>query len=271
MSAAVMPPALARFRRRGAGTSPKRRNTQHAGSNLDCKGGFRMFNKLVASEGRKTKALSPTTMFASIAAHVLLIGGAAYATEHTAVGRKVKEEVVSYMEIEPEQPKAPEPPKAEEPPAKIPDVDPNQKAVNVEDFTGVGVAGGTSKGVEGGVPQNMADKKEDNTGTAPIDVSLAEEKPQLQNGPEVQRLLQRLYPPLLRDAGITGQVQMKFVVNAQGRVEATSVSVINATHDQFGEASTKVVEKMRFRPAKVGGRPVPVLVQIPISWTLERS
>lgn len=257
-----------------------------------------MFNKLVASEGRKTKALSPTTMFASIAAHVLLIGGAAYATEHTAVGRKVKEEVVSYMEIEPEQPKAPEPPKAEEPPppppepeeapppvakgfqelvppeeppAKIPDVDPNQKAVNVEDFTGVGVAGGTSKGVEGGVPQNMADKKEDNTGTAPIDVSLAEEKPQLQNGPEVQRLLQRLYPPLLRDAGITGQVQMKFVVNAQGRVEATSVSVINASHDQFGEASTKVVERMRFRPAKVGGRAVPVLVQIPISWTLERS
>jgi protein TonB len=258
-----------------------------------------MFNKLVASEGRKTKALSPTTMFASIAAHVLLIGGAAYATEHTAVGRKVKEEVVSYMEIEPEQPKAPEPPKAEEPPpppppepeeapppvatgfqelvppeeppAKIPDVDPNQKAVNVEDFTGVGVAGGTSKGVEGGVPQNMADKKEDNTGTAPIDVSLAEEKPQLQNGPEVQRLLQRLYPPLLRDAGITGQVQMKFVVNAQGRVEATSVSVVNASHDQFGEASTKVVEKMRFRPAKVGGRAVPVLVQIPISWTLERS
>ncbi|MET0395507.1 MAG: TonB family protein [Longimicrobiaceae bacterium] len=258
-----------------------------------------MFNKLVASEGRKTKALSPTTMFASIAAHVLLIGGAAYATEHTAVGRKVKEEVVSYMEIEPEQPKAPEPPKAEEPPpppppepeeapppvakgfqelvppeeppAKIPDVDPNQKAVNVEDFSGVGVAGGTSKGVEGGVPQNMADKKEDNTGTAPIDVSLAEEKPQLQNGPEVQRLLQRLYPPLLRDAGITGQVQMKFVVNAAGRVEATSVSVINASHDQFGEASTKVVEKMRFRPAKVGGRAVPVLVQIPISWTLERS
>lgn len=258
-----------------------------------------MFNKLVASEGRKTKALSPTTMVASIAAHVLLIGGAAYATEHTAVGRKVKEEVVSYMEIEPEQPKAPEPPKAEEPPpppppepeeapppvakgfqelvppeeppAKIPDVDPNQKAVNVEDFTGVGVAGGTSKGVEGGVPQNMADKKEDNTGTAPIDVSLAEEKPQLQNASEVQRLLQRLYPPLLRDAGITGQVQMKFVVNAQGRVEATSVSVLNASHDQFGEASTKVVEKMRFKPAKVGGRPVPVLVAIPISWTLERS
>lgn len=256
-----------------------------------------MFNKLVASEGRKSSVLSPTTFIASIGAHVLLLGGAVYASEHTEVGRKVKEEVVAYMEIEPEQPKAPEPPKAEEPPppppepeaapppvakgfqelvppeeppAKIPDVDPNQKAVNVEDFSGVGVAGGTSKGIEGGIPQNMADKKEP-TGDAPIDVALAEEKPQLQNAAEVQRLLQRLYPPLLRDAGITGQVQMKFVVNGQGRVEATSVSVVNATHDAFGEASAKVVERMRFKPARVGGRPVPVLVQIPISWTLERA
>ncbi len=258
-----------------------------------------MFNKLVASEGRKNAAISPTTMVASVAAHVLLLGGVVYATEHTEVGRKVKEEVVAYMEIEPEQPKAPEPPKVEEPPppppeappeapppvakgfqelvppeeppAKIPDVDPNQKAVNVEDFSGVGVAGGTSKGIDGGVPQNMAEKKEENTGPVPIDVSLAEEKPQLQNAAEVQRLLQRNYPPLLRDSGITGQVQMKFVVNAQGRVEATSVSVVNASHDAFGEASTRVVERMRFKPAKVGGRAVPVLVQIPISWTLERS
>ena len=255
-----------------------------------------MFNKLVASEGRKNRAISPTTMVVSVAAHIVILGGAMYATEHTEVGRKAKEELVSYMEIEPEQPKEPEPPKVEEPPppepepevappvakgyqelvppeeppAKIPDVDPNQKAVNVEDFSGVGVAGGTSKGTEGGTAQNMADKKED-TGAAPIDVSLAEEKPQLQNAAEVQRLLQRLYPPLLRDAGITGQVQMKFVVNGQGRVDPGSVSVINASHDAFGEASSKVVEKMRFKPAKVGGRPVPVLVQIPISWTLERA
>ena len=256
-----------------------------------------MFNKLVASEGRKNKALSPTTMVVSVVAHIVLLGGAVYASEHTEVGRKVKEEVVSYMEIEPEQPKAPEPPKEEppppppepeeappppvakgfqelvppeEPPAKIPDVDPNQKAVNVEDFTGVGVAGGTSKGIEGGTPQSMANKKEDLTGTAPIDVNLAEEKPELRNRAEVQRLLQRLYPPLLRDAGITGQAIIKFVVNAQGRVDAGSVSVVSATHDAFGESSTKVGEKMVFKPAKVGGRAVPVLVTMPISWTLEK-
>lgn len=256
-----------------------------------------MFNKLVASEGRKSRLMSPTTFVLSVVAHVVILGGAAYAAEKTEVGRKVKEEVIAYMEIEPEQPKVEEPPKAEEPPpppppepeaapppvakgfqelvppeeppAKIPDVDLSQKAVDVRDFSGVGVAGGTAEGVKGGVAQSMANKEEPE-GNAPIDVALAEEKPQLRNAAEVQRLLQRLYPPLLRDAGITGNVTMKFVVNAQGSVEPTSVSVVSASHDSFGEASTKVVERMRFKPAKVGGRAVPVLVQIPISWTLER-
>lgn len=254
-----------------------------------------MFNKLVASEGRKTKALSMKTLAVSVLAHVGLLYGVVWASENTSVGRKVKDEVVAYMEIEEEKPAEPEPPKPEEPPppppepeeappvakgfqdlvppeeppAKIPDIDPNQKAVNAEDFSGVGTAGGTSKGVEGGVPQSMANKEE-STGTGPIDVSLAEEKPELRNRSEVARLLQRLYPPLLRDAGITGQATIKFVVNAQGRVEPGSVSVVAATHDAFGEASTKVGEKMVFKPAKVGGRAVPVLVTMPITWTLEK-
>lgn len=256
-----------------------------------------MFNKLVASEGRKTKALSPTTLVVSILAHVGILGGAAYASEHTEVGKKMKEEVVQYMEVEQQKPPEPEPPKPEpppppppeekapppvakgfqelvppeNPPPKIPDVDPNQKAVDVKDFTGVGVAGGTSKGVEGGTPQNMANKEEQPGGEAPIDVSLAEEKPKLTNAAEVQRLLQRLYPPLLRDAGITGQATIKFVVDAEGRVDPGTISVVSATHDAFGEASTKVGEKLKFKPAKVGGRPVPVLVTMPITWTLEKT
>ncbi len=254
-----------------------------------------MFNKLVASEGRKTKAISPTTFVVSILAHVLLIGGIGYASENTAVGRKVKEEVVAYMEVEPEAPKPeepkpeepppppPEPEEAppvakgfqelvppEEPPAKIPDVDPNQKAIDPRDFSGQGTAGGTATGSETGVPQNMAEKEEP-AGNGPIDVSLAEEQPQLTNRAEVARLLQRFYPPLLRDAGITGQAQIKFVVGSDGRVEQGSAQVVSATHDQFGDASTKVVEKMKFKPAKVGGRPVPVLVTLPITWALERA
>jgi protein TonB len=253
-----------------------------------------MFDKLVASEGGKTRTMSTTTLVASVLAHVVILGGIAYAAENTEVGRKVKEEVAAYIEIQPE-PEPPEPPKADEPPPppppdeapppvakgfqdlvpplepppKIPDVDVSQKAVNIDDFSGLGAAGGSSKGVEGGTRQNTAEKVE-TASTGPIDVALAEEKPVLRNKSEIQRLLTRLYPPLLRDAGITGSAVIKFVVNAQGRVEAGSVSVVTASHESFGDASTRVGEKMQFSPAKVGGRAIPVLVTMPVTWVLER-
>ncbi|MET0397780.1 MAG: TonB family protein [Longimicrobiaceae bacterium] len=102
-----------------------------------------------------------------------------------------------------------------------------------------------------------------------IDVADAEVKPQLLNAGEVQALLAEMYPPLLRDAGITGQAHLKFVVDAGGAVDPGSIVVVSATHDGFAEASAVVVASMRFSPARVDGRAVPVLVQIPVSWTLE--
>jgi protein TonB len=108
-------------------------------------------------------------------------------------------------------------------------------------------------------------------GPSPVDVAGAEVKPRLLNAGEVQGVLQTLYPPILRDAGVTGTTVMKFVVNAEGRVEPTSIVAVSTTHDAFAEASAAVVARMRFSPARVEGRAVPVLVQIPISWTLERG
>lgn len=251
-----------------------------------------MFNNLPASQGRKSTFWSPTTIVLSVAIHILLLGGAVYASVNAPVKEKRAEEKVTYVELEEEKPAEPEPPKPEEPPPPppepeqappppkgfqelvppaepppvIPDIDPTQKAVNVEDFTGIGRAGGTSTGVTGGTPQ-AAEKEE--TGNEAYDVSVVEEKPKLQNASEVQRQLQRLYPPLLRDAGIRGNVVLKFVIGADGRVEPGSVDVVNATHDAFGDASIKVTEKMKWKPAKVGGRAVRVTVTMPIQWTLE--
>ncbi|HEV2734322.1 MAG TPA: energy transducer TonB, partial [Longimicrobiaceae bacterium] len=106
---------------------------------------------------------------------------------------------------------------------------------------------------------------------SPTDVADAEVKPRLLNTREVQGVLQELYPPLLRDAGVTGQTHVKFVIDARGRVDPASVVTVSATHSAFAEASLEVVSRMRFSPARVEGREVPVLVQIPITWTLERG
>jgi TonB family protein len=106
---------------------------------------------------------------------------------------------------------------------------------------------------------------------AAMDVADAEVKPRLLNAGEVQALLAEVYPPLLRDAGITGQTLVKFVIDAGGRVVPASIVTVSTTRDAFAEASLEVVARMRFSPAMVEDREVPVLVQIPIGWTLERG
>ena len=252
-----------------------------------------MFNKI----GRKKKSFwSPTTIIVSLLLHVLL-GVAAYAGglgEDRA--KQKKEELVDFMELEeekqeeqkeepkPEEPPPPPPPAPEEapppvvkgfqelvppeePPAKIPDVDPTQQAASVEDFSGVGQAGGVAKGVEGGVAQDVSERDE------PVDVgtyelAAVEERPELTNRNAVRSAVERNYPPLLRDAGVSGQVTLRFRVNADGTVDASSISVENSTHDAFGDAARRVIERARFRPAKVGGRAVPVWVQLPVNFQL---
>lgn len=162
-------------------------------------------------------------------------------------------------------------------PDRLPDVDASAPAVKAEDFSGVGVSGGIAKGVEGGQARNTAKEppsgtgQGDGAGGAPVDVNVVEERPQLQNASEMQRVLQRLYPPLLRDAGVTGQTTLKFVIDASGRVESGSVEVVSSSHEGFGSASVQAADRFRFRPAKIGGRNVRVSITMPISWTLDRG
>jgi len=101
------------------------------------------------------------------------------------------------------------------------------------------------------------------------DVADAEIKPRLTNAEEVQAQLAERYPPLLRDAGISGQTVMSFVIDEQGGVDRRSIVVVSTTHEGFAQASAAVVSRMRFSTATVLGRTAAVRMQIPISWTLE--
>lgn len=118
--------------------------------------------------------------------------------------------------------------------------------------------------LEQGVPRAVTERVPGPDGT--YDLAEVDERPELTNRSEVDRLMQRNYPPLLRDAGIAGQVTLRFRVNEDGRVDAESIAVENASHDAFGDAARRVVERMRFRPATVGGRAVRVWVTLPITF-----
>ena len=90
--------------------------------------------------------------------------------------------------------------------------------------------------------------------------------PQLLNRAEVSRLLIRLYPPMLLNAGIGGTVVTWIQIDENGRVIDRRVSR-SSGHDALDEAALKVAEAMRFSPAYNREAKVPVWVELPIVFT----
>ncbi len=101
-----------------------------------------------------------------------------------------------------------------------------------------------------------------------MDVSALDRKPTLLNALQVQRAILAGYPPLLRDAGVAGLVQVAFVVTAEG--ETRDARVVSTSHPAFGEPALAAVRAMRFRPGTLSGRAAGARVQIPVAFTVEK-
>lgn len=86
--------------------------------------------------------------------------------------------------------------------------------------------------------------------------------------PEVLSGLLPLYPDLLRQAGVEGQVVLEARVDSMGRVQKGSVSVVFATHPGFVDAARQAMMSMLFRPARVNGRAVAMLVRVPFAFSI---
>lgn len=102
-------------------------------------------------------------------------------------------------------------------------------------------------------------------GEAVVDVAALDTKPVLRNPQEVQRVLQEGYPPLLRDAGITGLAQVAFVVTAEGTTR--DVRLVSATHEAFGEPAVAAVRTMRMTPGTIRGLATEARAIVPVSFT----
>jgi TonB family protein len=96
--------------------------------------------------------------------------------------------------------------------------------------------------------------------------AVLDRKPELLNKSEVASMLSRLYPRMLHDAGIGGQTVVQLVITAEGTVDPSSVTVISSSREPFAEAARRVAEQLRFRPGTHDGKPVRVLLQMPITW-----
>jgi len=69
------------------------------------------------------------------------------------------------------------------------------------------------------------------------------------------------YPETLRDAGITGTVRLRFVVDTTGRAELSTVRVLESSHELFTRAVLAALRQARFTPGEVSGRRVRTLVE----------
>lgn len=91
--------------------------------------------------------------------------------------------------------------------------------------------------------------------------------PRAQNAGELTTALHQSYPPHLRAEGVGGTVQVAFVIGADG--EPRDVRVVSASDSSFSAPSAQAVSLLRFSPAQVHGRPVPVRVEQAIVWRTE--
>jgi TonB family protein len=89
------------------------------------------------------------------------------------------------------------------------------------------------------------------------------EQPELLSGPRLQ------YPDLLRYAGIQGRVIVQAMINETGRAETASVKIVESPHPGFNQAAKDWVLAARFDPARVQGRAVRRVVNVPVEFAIE--
>jgi protein TonB len=238
-----------------------------------------MFNNLIESKPKKQRTTGGL-IFSGIL-HAILGSAAVYGTLQAkeqlekpkaekveCVEMKKKEETPPPKEVPPpptDGVMAPPPPKGFQvlaAPLKVPDVLPdidlNKKVTDEADFSGKGVAGGSSKGVVGGTAPVNSDQPyfefqvEKQVATIPG-----------QPGP--------VYPDMLKSANVEGEVLAQFVVDTTGRYEAGTFKVLKSTNEQFTNSVKNALPRMKFYPAEVGGRKVKQLVQQPFTFSLQKS
>lgn len=87
--------------------------------------------------------------------------------------------------------------------------------------------------------------------------------PTVLNARDVERELVRSYPPMLRDAGIGGQVDVHLWLDESGAILRSEIAR-GSGYDALDAAALKVVQVMKLTPARNRNRAVRVIVTLPV-------
>lgn len=141
----------------------------------------------------------------------------------------------------PPEPEAEEaPPELDEPPPRI-SLDQINRTLNP----------GTGGSLGGDLDPFTVDVREQDLGGVEI-FALGE----VDSAPQPRSRIEFTYPARARRQGITGTVRVEYVVTEEGRVE--DLTVLESPHRLLSNATTEVLGRARFEPARKGGQEVKV-------------
>ena len=225
-----------------------------------------MFDNLIESKRKADKKKAFGLGFVSLVGHSVLVVLAVIAT--LTAGQAATDNTVDttmvFLNQEEKKPPEEQPPVLEIPqlkgfqtvvaptdiPTNIPPIN-LQEHFDPKDYTGTGVEGGTGNGMVPDAGQVFME-------------SVVEERPEVLSGPQLQ------YPDLLRQAAIQGRVLVQAIIDTTGRAEPPSVKVIQSPNPGFDQSAKNYVLRALFRPARVHGRAVRVLINLPIDFKIKR-
>ena len=85
---------------------------------------------------------------------------------------------------------------------------------------------------------------------------------ELDERPRAIRQQSPAYPRALKDDGLTGQAEIEFVVDRDGRV--LFPHIVSATHEDFGWAAATAVAQWRYQPPTSNGKRVDTIMRVPV-------
>ncbi|HEY6854573.1 MAG TPA: energy transducer TonB [Gemmatimonadales bacterium] len=221
-----------------------------------------MFDNLIESGRKPEKRKFLGVGFVSLVIHAGLIGAAAYAT--LGANETDQKVLIDTLNVFLNQQQEQKPPEQQvimpDVPLKgfqtvvAPDIIPTSiPQINLtehfdpKDYSGTGVEGGVANGL---TPSS----------DALYTSAIVEEQPERLAGPTPT------FPPLLLQAGIKGRVMVQAVIDTTGHVESNSIKILSSPNPGFNPGVIDALRRSVFRPARVHGRAVRVLIQLPFDF-----
>jgi TonB family protein len=90
-------------------------------------------------------------------------------------------------------------------------------------------------------------------------------RPELRDRSGFQRILERNYPPILRDAGIGGTVVVHVFIDENGSVRNTRIHT-SSGRAELDRAAEATMQQATFRPARNRDQVVPVWIALPVTF-----